>query len=79
MSSTFSTVVNCSVLDALHKLEKIQLLADEDAHNFQQEKQTIHFPRTRFMNAFNERQTKMYPEMVRFDVPVSIDSVNEVL
>ena len=60
MTSTFSTIVNCSVLDALRKLENIQLLSDINAIDLKSEEINIHFPRTRFLNASNEKQQKSY-------------------
>ena len=78
MTSTFSTVVNCSVLDALHKMERLQLMADINGFDFGPN-ETIHFPRTRFLNASNEKQVKTFPELKKIDDPVSIETIRKII
>ena len=80
MSSTFSTIVNCSVLDAIHKLERLQHLADIKAYDFLGRNNVIiHFPKTRFLNASHEKQDKIYPEVRRIEDTVSINGIKKVM
>lgn len=55
ISTTYSTIVNCSLLDALHRIKRIQLQGDISVMNFSEAK-TFIFPRTKHMNSSFEVQ-----------------------
>lgn len=52
-STTCSTVVNCSVLKAIHRIQRIQLQADISVTDFNIEGEHLIFPRTKHLNADN--------------------------
>jgi len=56
-STTRSTVVNC-LLDAIHRMQRIQLQADISVMYFNSEGENIIFPRTRHLNSSHEVQDK---------------------
>lgn len=56
MSTTFSTVVNCSLLEAIHRIYRIQIQADISIMDFKAEGENLIFPRTRHLNTNYEIQ-----------------------
>lgn len=79
LSPVFSTVVNCSVLSALHKVQRIQVMNDTLAYDWADDSEHIHFPRNRFLNGSFERQKSVYEELPSFDLPTSIETIKVVL
>ena len=80
MSWTFSTIVNCSVLEAINKLKKIQILSDIYAYyHFSKQNEITNFPRTRFLNALNEKHTESFDEIIKFNKPLSSFTFQKVL
>lgn len=49
-STTFSTVVNCSLLETIHRIQRIQLQADISVMDFQSESENLLFPLTKHFN-----------------------------
>ena len=58
MSTTFSTVVNCSLLEAIRRIHRIQIQADISVMNFEPEGENLIFPRTRHLNTNYESQNE---------------------
>lgn len=79
LCSTFSTVVNVSVLGALRRIKQIQLLSEILAFGFDKLEHKIIFPRTRFLNASNEKQEETFEEIPRFPLPLTIESIKQVM
>lgn len=57
-TTTCSTIVNCSLLDAIHRVQRIQLQADISVFDFGSFKESIIFPRTRHLNTSYEVQDR---------------------
>lgn len=57
-STTCSTVVNCSLLDTIHRIQRIQLQADISVTDFNSEGENLVFPRTRHLNSSYDVQDK---------------------
>lgn len=57
-SITCSTVVNCSLLDAIHRIQRIHLQADISVKNFGPLGENFIFPRTRHLNSSYEAQDR---------------------
>ncbi|KAJ8685783.1 hypothetical protein QAD02_021576 [Eretmocerus hayati] len=55
-STAFSTVVNCTVHEATHKVSKIKLQRDILIHKFEEDGVKIHFPRNKFLHPSFEQQ-----------------------
>jgi len=74
-STTCSTVVNCSLLDAIHRMQRIQLQADISVMDFNSEGENIIFPRTRHLNSSYEVQDKnILPPTVSLDKNCTLPS-----
>ena len=75
----FSTIVNCTILQVCQKMRRIEMLSKimDYFKNFSDK--VIHFPRTRFMNASFEKQTKEYDEIKKFEEPVTLNSIKKVI
>ena len=54
MASTYSTIVNCSILEAVYRIKRFQFLADISVMDFSLKGQTFFFPRTRHLNTSYE-------------------------
>lgn len=61
MTSTYSTVVNFTLLEAIHPIQRIQYQADISVENFEAKGETIFFPRTRHLNTNYEIQENRIP------------------
>lgn len=85
MSTTYSTVVNCSVLEALHKLRRIQLQEYVSVHQFHTDGEKLFFPRNKHLHAHYDEKSKYSsgsnPPDVFFDskIPVNIDTMHNAL
>lgn len=82
MSTTYSTIVNCSVLEAINRLRKIQLQEDITIYNFQEVGLDINFPRKKFCHAsFETRQcsknTSEIPNISNCDI--NLESIRRTL
>ena len=84
MSSTFCTIVNCSVLEGLHRIRRIQLLSEILHFDFDSLDENIQFPRKSFLNAsyetIDDKWDLSFLDNLRMDkTNVSIDSINAIL
>lgn len=78
-STTCSTVVNCSLLDAIHRIQRIQLQADISVMDFNSEGENIIFPRTRHLNTSYEAQDKnISPPIVSLDKNCTLPSYSKI-
>ena len=79
MTSTYSTVVNCSLLEAIYRIKRLQFLADISVMDFGQKGQTFFFPRTRHLNTSYECQdTNLSSPTPLLDSNCSIPSLEQV-
>lgn len=74
MSTTGSTIVNCTVLEAFHKLKRIQLQQDIAAMDFKSMGFSLSFPRITHLNASFETQDTVLPLPPFIDNVTTIDS-----
>ena len=51
MSTTYSTIVNCTLLESLQKIRRLQLLGEILSHDFQEFDEKIKFPRKDILTA----------------------------
>ena len=73
-------VVNCSILEFSHKIRRLEMLNAVARYSFN--KYPLIFPRTRLLNASNEKQTIEYDvinQLVSKDILASVESVKIVL
>ena len=51
MRTTYSTIVNCTLLESLQKIRRLQLLGEILSHDFQEFDEKIKFPRKDILTA----------------------------
>ena len=49
-TSTYNTIINFTILEAIQKIQKIQLQADILNFDFESDGETVNFPRSKFLN-----------------------------
>ena len=57
-STTFSTIVNCTLLESLYRIRRLQFINDVFAYDFKEIGLTINFPRKTFLHASFETQNE---------------------
>ena len=80
MSSTFSMVVNCTILEFKHRIKKLEMMAKVLAHDFGED--NINFPRTRFLNGSYEKQEIVFEELNKYkdsNEEITLDFLIQVL
>lgn len=74
MTSTFSTIVNSTLLETMYKLRRMQVLNDIFAYDFTKKNQHINFPRRNFLHASFETLNDDLPSSPVADIACSNDS-----
>lgn len=79
ITSTLSTVVNCTVLEALHRMRRIQLISEIGVYPFEVHKEEIKIPRAGVMNASMDRKTTEMPELMIFGTVVNLSTISDTI
>lgn len=66
IASTFSMIVNCTILEFSHKIKRLEMLATVVSTEF--EDFPLKFPASRFLNGSYEKQTEKFDILKQFDV-----------
>lgn len=75
LNTLLSTVVNCSVLDAIRKIRNIQTISDIINYNFEDEGEKFLFPRKNFLNPTYDKQNTYVEDLENFKGEVNFESI----
>ncbi|KAL1488717.1 hypothetical protein ABEB36_014516 [Hypothenemus hampei] len=83
MSTTFSTVVNCSLLDVIHKVKRIQLQENISSLDFSQLGINFNFPRGKYFHASfdiqNDNTASPSPILDKSDMIPSFETIKSIV
>ena len=80
--STYNTVVNFTILEAIQKVQKIQLQADILNFDFESDGETVNFPQSKFLNPSFDKvdSTSDIPEFTQSEfAELSLASIKKIM